>query len=1069
MVSKNDNLSPLKAEVPSDPLGSENTNLLVDILLNTDGEGPKIGAMLLGTWMTLYSKDNPEDLAQAAHSARELIEKAPAYLGKLDIHTRKLGDEVEKLQKSWDQVSQVDPWPPKVVDEKVSAWLIDAGAFFDFVKKQFPSRRQQYASMVNSIDIGYPSLPKRIVEEKAALLINLRDYFNEVSHHRQTTDSRTFSERLIVLEKLLLDLRAPRPIPIFDEIDDLILRAEKEGISSEIMDELKSKLVNGSTNNYFFNTINSPIWIPQLIKYNYFDFPAEPFRSGDYVSFPNWAESGYLLRMVDLDPKEVLKAVKEIPFTENQRVLEEILQILLKVDPHQAVKFNQSITLRAINAPFPMRGSVFAAQLAVRFTECSEIGAARTLIGELLEVSPDGRPFYKHKKWFSPEPQIKFRDYDYEEILKLLVPTFAKREPLIAVDIFAGLLDKAVEYGLGRHKGTVDDDESAVDDYSVIWRTDIGSPRHSHMDQPRQGLVSALRDSLIEMLSSDISASEKLAVFKDLATRRYKVFGRIVEFVLRPQKDDPEYVHFYQALANTVEPILDGSILSRDPFEISPDAGISFEQLSALSNEELIDTLKNHNPKNVFFWRDNMADLFRSLIKSDIHRYATLAKTVDSIGYLYVNSFLDAIAEKVIEMTEKEFVEVLKLGERLLATKKDNKDTVSERFVWSKLALARVCEKALSPRGDKTELLSASSIPLIADVILGLARDESPKAKSEEGGMDPTTLSLNSVRGEAMHSLVSLIFWQNRNSKDEDILEKVYSELEWHLDNNNDPISAIRTVYGQNFPSLWASNKTWVKESIAKIFSNDEQGIAAWYSYINYNNVYFDLIGPTTEIIKTRLADLRDHTDKDVDVRDGKRHFVRYLMICYWNGLINLDEGGILSLFFDEASIESREEMMEYIGRELLRVESLDDGVRERLVKLWEFRLLSLEETNFEDCNDLKEFGGWFASGHFDDVWSLENLAIVIKKCHNASPDYMVAERLAKLSSTHPLEAINCLGGMISGARERWSISTWQESTELIIKNAFHSSDTKAKKSAEDQANMLVSMGYHTYRDTIKR
>ena len=40
-------------------------------------EAPKLANMLEGAWAVLNSSDNPDMLPQAAHSIRELIEKAP--------------------------------------------------------------------------------------------------------------------------------------------------------------------------------------------------------------------------------------------------------------------------------------------------------------------------------------------------------------------------------------------------------------------------------------------------------------------------------------------------------------------------------------------------------------------------------------------------------------------------------------------------------------------------------------------------------------------------------------------------------------------------------------------------------------------------------------------------------------------------------------------------------------------------------------------------------------------------------------------------------------------------------
>ena len=48
---------------------------------------------------------------------------------------------------------------------------------------------------------------------------------------------------------------------------------------------------------YFFDRLNSPAWLEPLRDQHLFQQPPDPVRDGQYVRFPFWPESRYLVRM----------------------------------------------------------------------------------------------------------------------------------------------------------------------------------------------------------------------------------------------------------------------------------------------------------------------------------------------------------------------------------------------------------------------------------------------------------------------------------------------------------------------------------------------------------------------------------------------------------------------------------------------------------------------------------------------------------------------------------------------------------------------------------------------------
>ena len=128
-----------------------------------------------------------------------------------------------------------------------------------------------------------------------------------------------------------------------------------------------------------------------------------------------------------------------------------------------------------------------------------------------------------------------------------------------------------------------------------------------------------------------------------------------------------------------------------------------------------------------------------------------------------------------------------------------------------------------------------------------------------------------------------------------------------------------------------------------------------------------------------------------------------HLIARYWSGEINFDSGDqLIHRFYQRASTAVREQMTQYIGWNLLKPEvGTDQAVLSRLARLWDKRLAAASPS--ADRDELVRFGEWFASGRFDDDWSLRQLARVITLTSDVKPDILgVAPPGRNRSCPHP-------------------------------------------------------------------
>lgn len=144
--------------------------------------------MLKGAWAVLESKDNPDMQAHAAHSMRELIEKAYYLIGQVP-----------------DQAQGTD------------------GSEEDD-NKRTPAR------LLVEFFIGNDgSTSEQIIDSQADALWKLRQDFVEISHHsseQKTIDVEEMRQKITEMEEILLNLFSPQPIEDLDELDALMAQGE---------------------------------------------------------------------------------------------------------------------------------------------------------------------------------------------------------------------------------------------------------------------------------------------------------------------------------------------------------------------------------------------------------------------------------------------------------------------------------------------------------------------------------------------------------------------------------------------------------------------------------------------------------------------------------------------------------------------------------------------------------------------------------------------------------------------------------------------------------------------------
>ncbi|MEP0884653.1 hypothetical protein NDI49_24190 [Trichocoleus sp. ST-U3] len=366
--------------------------------------------------------------------------------------------------------------------------------------------------------------------------------------------------------------------------------------------------------------------------------------------------------------------------------------------------------------------------------------------------------------------------------------------------------------------------------------------------------------------------------------------------------------------------------------------------------------------------------------------------------------------------------------------------------------------------------------------------DPTPERETRYGGsnMNPSELSINTVRGEAIHTVVRYALWIRRHFEQTadgakallrsfDEMPEVRQVLDTHLNPDQEPSLAIRSIYGRWFPWLILLDPNWTTQNVAKIFPEDETlsdlRIAAWESYIIFCSVYDNVFEVLHEEYSYAVEQINATENEKRTQRDPAHYLAQHLMTLYWRGKLSLEQpNGSLTRFFELAPDELRGDSLEFIGRSLRNTnEEIDLQILNQLQILWEQRLDTARKATsaISHASELAAFGWWFVSGKFDDSWAIAQLKEVLELVGKIEPEHLVVKRLAVLANVMPAPAVELLRLLLEGDNRTWRIYGWPDEARTILTTALQGGNDQTRQIAIAVINHLGEQGYLEFRELL--
>jgi hypothetical protein len=359
--------------------------------------------------------------------------------------------------------------------------------------------------------------------------------------------------------------------------------------------------------------------------------------------------------------------------------------------------------------------------------------------------------------------------------------------------------------------------------------------------------------------------------------------------------------------------------------------------------------------------REGLAGIFQAEVEAQPVFYFKHASQFTGLDPVYatalVRGFLEGLAGKTVSnwgpfWVFASWVLAQSDPEAEIQDEFSGETQLGRRWQDCRLEIARFLDATLN---DKLASLPLTERAAVWQLIEALTRDPNPAPADEapEGKcrMDPFTLSLNTVRGEAMHAVFSFIHWIRSHSPEAaqsdgnlDDVPEARAAFEARLDAQLEPSLTIRSVFGANIPRLAHWAEVWLGEHLEEIFpahGQSELRDIAWGTYLRFSHVNsraFALLRQqyTAAIAKIPQDGLVEPRDRDARVSLGQ-----HLVLYYCRGGLDFEQpGDLLATFFARAPEPVRAEVLAFVGRSLTQShEPIPPEVFARLLKLWNWQV----------------------------------------------------------------------------------------------------------------------------------
>ena len=481
-----------------------------------------------------------------SHTGRDLVNSlARAVIG-LQTDRVQYDQLVDKLDKNWRDEWRRAEWASfeqhgeghAIPDDvcKLITTLIDK-------HKEGRLRKKESGEIFIRTFLGYNDEDTSVIRKKWRAL---QDFFVGRAHLRE----EDFSDEALsqietnfgILEDEFLYVAAAREYSRLKTLDGILEEtnnAKNKPLSKKVMTAVEravektlSLFEKESDCQHFFSRLTNPRWIQPLSERGCFTSPPGVRHLPEgFVQYPPWPELQYLKNVIEEVPEEVVGIVSKLPQTDNPRVYDDILNIVLTLKGEQSVQLKRKM-IEYTDLRYYLLPHKFADLLA-HWTAENETQFALELAVVLVQFHPDPQADRKRERlaknnWdetvgsidtlLLPRPQ--FDEWNYQNIMDNGLRPLAEKEPSAVASMLIQATASMIR--LSMHHDEIE--HVLSHDPSDIWCPRLDEPSDEDWDSEKT-LILTMVYACEKVFEVDLHEMTS-ALNNELLDQRWGVFKR---------------------------------------------------------------------------------------------------------------------------------------------------------------------------------------------------------------------------------------------------------------------------------------------------------------------------------------------------------------------------------------------------------------------------------------------------------------------------------------------------------------------------------------------------------------
>lgn len=520
---------------------------------------------------------------------------------------------------------------------------------------------------------------------------------------------------------------------------------------------------------------------------------------------------------------------------------------------------------------------------------------------------------------------------------------------------------------------------------------------------------------------------------------------------------------------------------------VGPTSPLDVEAMHNLGDDDLIEHLRSWHPEP-----DNwigpshrgQARVLTEMLSSQPGRLSDRIAELQTLRPTYVSAVVSAWQAAVKAGNALPWDEILplcewaaELGDDAKVTSEGDPFDDDPDYRSLKFGVLQLLDAGLSIRPDEENPGIGEANTRGVEAILGhLAAnpEPTPEYEAQYGGsnMDPLTLSINTIRPEAIRALIRLV----HRFPSTDAAAESLTVLDQHLA-GADPSLAVAAAVGEGTGRLFDSVRSWIEERVGGVFGEGlpttEHQQVAFSTALAAHHFHPDLMellrGPVHLMIEEIPGVEHVHGWRSYS-RTFEQLIGDWIMRAIIDGHFGYDEP-LVESWFAHADADLRGDALGHLAWLVARWEGAPDAVVERAADLWDWRIVHVKE-HVEDAAELTGTYWLARSDKYEAEWWLPRLEYAASVVPDFQTHGMLGEKLAAASLLDPATALSVAVHVLGDGgspSSRMEYDLMEHAVPQVIASALDTEDPVLQKRATDLMNRLGGAGYIELQDRVDK